>query len=47
VSVCTTTAVSLAQKEAHICQLEDKCEELEYLDDVKVKFKKAEEEIKK
>ena len=47
ITVCTTTAVNLAQKETRICQLEDKCEELRHLDDVEVKLQKREEEIKK
>ena len=40
-------AVSVAEKVEKIRQLQDKCEELEHLDDVEIKLQKAEEEIKK
>ena len=41
------TAVSGAEKDERIRQLQDKCQELEHLEDIEIKLQKAEEEIKK
>ena len=40
-------AVSVAEKDEKIRLLQDKCEELEHLENVEIKLQKAEEEIKK
>ena len=40
-------AVSAAEKDEKIRQLQDKCEELEHLENVDIKLQKAEDEIKK
>ena len=41
------TVVTVAEKDDRISFLEDKCEELEQLEDIERKLEKAEEEVNK
>lgn len=41
------TVTTIAEKDERIHKLQDRCEELEHLEDVELKLQEAEEEIKK